>query len=294
MRLLNRTAGRLSRHRRGPIAGLVVLLTALLLSGGLYAALAPSQADSDQADRELISEGRELFLISCSSCHGSNAEGIKTVVPNSTQVVGPSLVGVGSAAVDFQMHTGRMPMMQAGQQAPAKPVRFDDAEIEAIAAYIASLAPGPGVPDAELYDPSTYSQEEYDKALALGGQIFLTNCTACHNFTGAGGAMPRGGYAPSILDTEPRLIYEAMLTGPGPMDEFSDGNIPPDGKKAVIAYVESMADQTGYGGFTLGSMGPVFEGGAAWLVGIGILVAFAIWIAGHTTRTKKKKKESAA
>ncbi|MGK2874183.1 MAG: cytochrome bc1 complex diheme cytochrome c subunit [Nocardioides sp.] len=295
MRLLNATAGRLSRHRRGPIAGLLVILTALLLTGGLYAALSPSQANTAIADDELVSEGRELFLVSCSSCHGANAEGIKTATADSDQVVGPSLVGVGAAAVDFQMRTGRMPMMQPGQQAAAKKSVFDDGEIEAIGAFIASLAPGPGVPDAELYDPSTYSsQQDYEAALALGGQIFLTNCTACHNFTGAGGAMPRGGVAPSILNTEPRLIYEALLTGPGPMDEFSDGNIPPAGKKAVIAYVESMADQTGYGGFSLGSMGPVSEGAAAWIIGIGTMIGFAVWIAGHTTRTDKKKKESAA
>ena len=45
MRLLNRSAGRLSRHRRGPVAGLVVLLLGLLLTGGLYAAFSPAQAE---------------------------------------------------------------------------------------------------------------------------------------------------------------------------------------------------------------------------------------------------------
>ena len=38
MRLLNRPLGRLSRHRRGPFAGLLVVLFGLLLTGGLYAA----------------------------------------------------------------------------------------------------------------------------------------------------------------------------------------------------------------------------------------------------------------
>ncbi len=32
----------------------------------------------------------------------------------------------------------------------------------------------------------------------------------------------------------------------------------------------------------------------AWLVGLGACVAFAVWIAAHTTRSTRKKKESQA
>ena len=42
MQFINRTAGRLSRHRRGPLAGLAVLLLGLLISGSLYTAFAPA------------------------------------------------------------------------------------------------------------------------------------------------------------------------------------------------------------------------------------------------------------
>src|SRR4029079_9181199 len=76
LRFLNRSAGRLSLHRRGPVAGLVVLLLGLLLSGGLYAALSPtSSASSASNDEELVKRGRELFLVGCAFCHGQNAEG---------------------------------------------------------------------------------------------------------------------------------------------------------------------------------------------------------------------------
>ena len=48
MRLLNRSvngvAGRLSRRRRGPLAGLMVLLLGLILTGTVYAALSPATA----------------------------------------------------------------------------------------------------------------------------------------------------------------------------------------------------------------------------------------------------------
>jgi ubiquinol-cytochrome c reductase cytochrome c subunit len=105
--------------------------------------------------------------------------------------------------------------------------------------------------------------------------------------------MPHGGYAPKLLNTSPKHIYEAMLTGPGPMDNFSNGNLSPEEKRDVIAYIKSMKDEPGYGGFSLGNLGPVAEGLAAWLVGLGAMVAFAVWIAAHTTRSTKKKESQA-
>jgi len=40
-------------------------------------------------------------------------------------------------------------------------------------------------------------------------------------------------------------------------------------------------------GTSLGSLGPVSEGLTAWLVGIGACVAFAVWIASSSVRSKK-------
>ncbi|GAA1524059.1 c-type cytochrome [Nocardioides humi] len=291
MRLLNRSAGRLSRHRRGPIAGLLVLVCALLLTGGAYAALAPAQADTDQDSAALVKEGRELFLVGCAFCHGQNGEGVLT---QGGSQYGPALTDVGAAAVDFQVGTGRMPMAQPGSQAPRKEVVYTKEETAALAAYVASLGTGPAIPDKELYSTEGMSEKEIEELVVRGGQIFLANCTACHNFEGSGGAMPRGGYAPKIRDVEPRHIYEAMLTGPQSMDTFSDGNIPPEDKKAVIAYLNTLNEAPSYSGFTLGGLGPVSEGIIAWVVGIGLLVGFAVWIAAHTTRSSKKKDEAAA
>ncbi|MEQ6901147.1 c-type cytochrome [Nocardioides sp. YIM 152588] len=292
MRLLNRSAGRLSRHRRGPIAGLMVLLVGLLLTGGLYAAFSPAQADSaTAADEELIQEGRELFLVGCAFCHGQNGEGVLT---QGGSQYGPALTDVGAAAVDFQVGTGRMPMAQPGSQAPRKEVVYSDAEIEALAAFVDSLGTGPAIPDEELYSTEGMDEDELEELVVRGGQIFLANCTACHNFEGSGGAMPRGGYAPKIRGVDSKHIYEAMLTGPQSMDTFSDGNIPPEDKKAVIAYLNTLDEQPGYGGFSFGSLGPVSEGITAWLIGLGVPVAFAIWIAAHTTRSSKKKDEAQA
>ena len=60
----------------------------------------------------------------------------------------------------------------------------------------------------------------------------------------------------------------------------------------VIAYLEATDETPGYGGSGLGNLGPVSEGLFAWLVGIGGLVGFAIWIAAHTTRSTRTKPTS--
>ena len=290
MRLLNRSAGRISRHRRGPLAGLVVLVLGLLLTGGLYSAVfSPAQAQQSASSADQAAKGRQLFLVGCSFCHGQNGEGIRT--ENGHQL-GPSLVGVGAAAVDFQVGTGRMPMAQPGAQAPRKPATYTPEEISQLAAYVASLGPGPSIPTAKDYSTEGMSDAEKQAAIVRGGQIFLTNCTACHNFEGSGGAMPRGGYAPKIRGVQPKYIYEAMLTGPQAMDTFSNGNLSPSEKRDVIAYLGSLENSADYGGFALGGLGPVSEGLFAWIAGIGALVGFSIWIAAHTTRSSKKKVEA--
>nr|WP_235547488.1 MULTISPECIES: c-type cytochrome [unclassified Nocardioides] len=270
------------------MASVLVIIAGLLLTGGIFTAVVntTAQADSTSSNEELVAQGRDLFLVSCSFCHGQNGEGIRS--ENGNQI-GPPLVGVGAAAVDFQVGTGRMPLAQPGAQDQVKPVAFDDDEIAALAAYVASLGPGPAIPDESDYSIEGLSDKEREAAISRGGQIFLTNCTACHNFQGSGGAMPHGGKAPSLSETSPRHIYEAMLTGPGQMDSFSNGNLSPDEKRDVIAYLVSLRDMPEYGGFGLGGLGPVVEGLAAWLVGLGLLVGAAVWIAAHTTRTSKKK-----
>ena len=259
---------------------------ALLLTGGVYSAFSPNaQAEQTSTTEEDIQAGRELFLVGCSFCHGENGEGVLT--ENGNQY-GPALIDVGGASVDFQVGTGRMPMAQPGQQAVEKAPVYGEEEVRQLAAYVDSLGTGPAIPDESAYTlPGDLTEEERDEAISRGGQLFLTNCTACHNFDGQGGAMPRGGYAPTLRGTEAKYIYEALLTGPQQMPSFSDGNLTPDAKRDVIAYLKATEETPGYGGSAMGSLGPVSEGLFAWLVGIGGLVGFAIWIAAHTTRSSK-------
>jgi ubiquinol-cytochrome c reductase cytochrome c subunit len=84
-------------------------------------------------------------------------------------------------------------------------------------------------------------------------------------------------------------MYEAMLTGPQQMPVFSDEVLSPQDKKQIISYLKKNEATPSYGGFTLGSLGPVSEGLFTWIVGIGALVAAAVWIGANPARSTRKK-----
>ena len=280
MRLLS---ARLSAKRRSPLAGLVVLLFGLIATGAAYAAVAPANANSDASAQSTVAQGRRLFLVGCSSCHGANGEGIRT--QRGTQY-GPPLIGVGAAAVDFQVGTGRMPMARPGVQAARKTPAYNQQEISELAAYVASLGPGPHIPHSSQYSTDNATSAQ----IARGGDFFRTNCTACHNFAASGGALPGGKYAPRLTGVSNKHIFEAMETGPQQMPVFSNGVMTPSDKRDIIAYLRSIESAPKYGGSNLGSLGPVSEGLFAWVVGIGSCVAAAVWIATNSTRSKKGSK----
>ena len=249
------------RHdRRAPA---LLLLLALLLVGAVYAVVAPSSAEAatKTATADDVATGEKLFQANCSTCHGPAASGTENA---------PSLIGVGAAAVDFQVGTGRMPMAMNGPQAQAKPVQFTDEQISQLAAFVAALGPGPSVPTEEMVDPALGDP-------ASGMALFRTNCAMCHNAVGAGRALSQGKFAPSLLDTTPTHIYEAMLTGPQSMPVFNDANLTPEEKRDIIAYVAEQG-QGSPGGLDLGSLGPVSEGLWAWVVGLGLLLGISVWI----------------
>ena len=264
---------RLSAKRRSPLAGLVVLLLGLLVTGAAYAVLSPANADTNESDQSTVAEGRKLFLVGCSSCHGQNGEGILT--KRGTQY-GPPLVGVGAAAVDFQVGTGRMPMARPGVQAARKKVIYTPDEISALAAYVASLGPGPVRPrEVRSTTPRASTPTPSREAGSSGAPTARPATTSpppaapCH----AASSRRR------LHGVSEKHMYEAMLTGPQQMPVFSDRVLKPSEKRDVIAYVKSLQESPNYGGTTLGSLGPVSEGLAAWVVGIGALVGFAVWIA---------------
>ena len=268
----------LSSRRRHPAAKALLLVAGLFLMGALYSVIAPpAQVSAETGNSQQIAEGKALFAVGCASCHGLNGEG---QVEGTIQ--GPPLAGVGAAAVDFQVSSGRMPMSRPDEQAPVKPNTYSEEEIAALAAYVASLGPGPAIPEPAAYDTSNISAED----LARGGELFRTNCSACHNFEGAGGALPNGKYAPPLIGLDNKRVYEAMLTGPQQMPVFSDEALRPEEKRAIIGYLTSLHERPTDGGLALGGLGPVSEGLWAWIIGLGSLIFFAMWIAAKGAKAK--------
>jgi len=267
---------KLSARRRHPLAAVVVLLIALAAVGGLYGTLEPSsKAAADETAQSLtITEGQRLYSVGCASCHGTGGKGSSD---------GPSLVGVGAAAVDFQVATGRMPAATSqGAQIPKKKNIYSQAQIDQLATYIASLGAGPSVPTDEQYGPDGAD-------IAKGGELFRTNCAQCHNFTGKGGALTHGKFAPDLEGVDPKHIYEAMQTGPQNMPSFPDTTLSEKNKKDIIAYLDAVngEDTVEPGGLGLGGLGPVSEGLFAWIFGLGALIAVAVWVAARTAKAKK-------
>jgi len=252
-------ARRMSKHRRR-LANVAGLMTALVLTGALYSVFAPAQAADDTTESAAEAAGRELYQRSCITCHGSNLEG----VPNR----GPSLIGVGEAAVYFQVHTGRMPLVRQEADAHTKPTIFSDEEIDQLMAYVQANGGGPTLPSGDLRDGD----------LAEGGELFRLNCASCHNFVGEGGALSSGKAAPSLQDASDLEIYTAMLTGPENMPVFGDNQLTPDEKRSIINYVQTIKEQADPGGAGIGRIGPVSEGLVIWVVGIGALLFGIFWM----------------
>jgi ubiquinol-cytochrome c reductase cytochrome c subunit len=256
------TAGR-KAGRRHPLASVALILIGLISTGGAYALFTTTAtAETTAAHEGLLEQGQKLFAANCATCHGLSLEGTD---------VGPTLIGVGAASVDFQVGTGRMPAAATGPQAEVKPVQFTDAQVKALAAYVGSVSPGPAIPSSDQVDG-----EGADSA--LGAELFRINCAMCHNVAGAGGALTQGKFAPSLTGTSSVHAYEAMVTGPQNMPVFSDLNITPEEKENIIAYLQFLQANPSPGGIDLGNLGPVSEGLFIWIFGLGAIVGVAIWL----------------
>lgn len=214
---------------------------------------------STTADPEQVAAGEALFNLNCVSCHGTGGVGTQS---------GPTLIGVGEAAADFQLQTGRMPLADPQGQAPAKPPAFSEDQIDQLVAYVGSLGIGTPIPDI---DPA-------DGNLAEGGELFRANCAACHGAAAVGGALSYGRYAPSLHDVPEVQIAEAVRVGPGQMPVFDDDVFDEDQLNSIVRYVLYLQDPADPGGFSLGRIGPVAEGYVAWVIGIGVVLVFIRWI----------------
>ncbi|WP_253919360.1 cytochrome bc1 complex diheme cytochrome c subunit [Dietzia psychralcaliphila] len=266
-----------SSKRRRKATGALVIAAGLLGAGAIATAVVPEPqvATAQQDQAALIAEGKSIYDVACITCHGQNLQGVEDR--------GPSLVGVGAGSVYFQVHSGRMPAGNNEAQAERKKPRYSEHQIVALAAYVHLFGGGPEIvtdPDGSIAQGSLRgaSGEARAEEIARGSELFRLNCASCHNFTGRGGALSAGKYAPILDPANEQEIYQAMLTGPQNMPKFSDRQLTPDEKKDIIAFIKDTDSKVSPGGYALGGLGPVTEGVAIWLVGIVALIGATLWI----------------
>ena len=248
--------------RAWTFAGATTLVLALYFSGGSSAQegypLEESQlATMTQAEEPV--DGQQLFEASCSTCHGFDGQGTEN---------GPSLEGVGEAAADFQLRTGRMPLANSTFEAVRKDPAFGNDQIEALVDYVGAFGDGPPIPEVDLEGAS----------LVAGQELFIQNCAPCHGATAAGGAVGNEALAPGLSAASEIEIAEAVIVGPGQMPQF---DFTDDQRNDLVNFVIYLRDEPRPGGADIGGIGPVPEGFVAWLVGLGSLIVICLFIGSH-------------
>jgi len=244
----------------------VAVLRRLCALGPLLAAMAGfvwvafAQHDSASAVRAPDAAAvKQIYLGDCAFCHGSQAEGTK---------YGPSLKHSGPALTDYELSTGRMPLPQDGAEVVRRTPKYDRATMDALVAYVSSLAPG-GTPIPQL-DLATADR-------AQGGEDYRLACAACHQAAGQGGAL-RYGEAPALHST-PLQVAEAMRTGPGTMPVFGPEAFDDKAVSGIASYVEYLRQPSDPGGQSLWHLGPLAEGMVAFVACV--LIAGALVLIGE-------------
>lgn len=230
-------------------------LLALPFAAALLAALASSASGVEE---NLVQEGERLYRSACISCHGEEGRDPREGVP--------SLEQSGAAAAHFYLSTGRMPAADLGQ-AMRKPSPYDEEQIAALVAYVASIGEGPEIPEVDV-----------SASLQEGASLYLRNCAACHQASGSGGALSYGRNAPTLGEATPVQVVEAMRIGPGQMPVFGEESFSDEEASAIARYVQYLRAPEDRGGLSLGRIGPVPEGFVAIVVGTGLCLLAAAWI----------------
>jgi ubiquinol-cytochrome c reductase cytochrome c subunit len=203
---------------------------------------------------------KPVFFSDCAVCHGNDARGTP---------YGPDLRGFGRASLDYELSTGRMPLPSPDAKLIRRRPRYSPELRDALVTYVFDLAGGGG-PDIPVLH-----QAHAD--VAQGGELFRLNCAACHAWSGRGGAL-LAREAPSTHPATPLQAAEAMRVGPGMMPAFGEAAITPSQLDDVVAYVQYIRHPRNRGGYRLWFIGPLVEGGVAWIVGMGVLLLFIRWI----------------
>jgi ubiquinol-cytochrome c reductase cytochrome c subunit len=210
-----------------------------------------------RASQSDLREGERLFNTHCTSCHGAVLQGTAQ---------GPPLIGIDVQAVDFELRTGRMPAAVPFQQEMHKLPFFPPDQIRNIVSYVMSKSNGNKV-------LPTVTVRGDDESLKRGREVWEANCQQCHSATAHGDSVGYANVAPSLMDSTPQDLADAVRYGPDVMPRFGPQVIDQRHLDDLASYVWYLQHaQYNPGGLQLANWGPVSEGFIAWTVGIGLLV----------------------
>ena len=217
----------------------------------------------------LIAAGKLLFDQTCSSCHGSEANGVS---PDGQATSAPTCRAWARPPSTSGSPPGRMPATDIeAVEAERKPPRLTDKQALEVAAYVNSLDPSvPAVPTRNLRGAN----------VSDGADLFSLNCAACHTITGAGDALAFGTNAPVAAEQ----AGHGPAGGRGHADRagqhapvLRQPDRPPGARRGGLRHGEDPApDQPRR--CRLGGVGPVAEGFVALLIGVGGLALICFWI----------------
>lgn len=245
-------AGAAGRPRRRRARGALCLALPCAVGALVFVLVHPAAAPAATTDDAAV---RRVFLSDCAVCHGVTGEGTAN---------GPSLRGVGAAAVDYWVSTGRMPLPpnDHGSRIERKAPKYSPTEIARLVAYVADLTGGgPAIPQV-----STANAD-----VGRGGVLYRLNCAACHAWAATGGALSKRE-APALFAATPTQIAEAVRTGPEPMPAFGESALDRAQLDDVVAYVRALDHTDNRGGSPLGHAGPLAEGAVAIVLGLGLIL----------------------
>lgn len=128
--------------------------------------------------------------------------------------------------------------------------------------------------EAELFKEPIVPRND----LSIGGELYRSECSACHAATGIGGALSFRGNAPPIKGFSALEIAAALRGGPGEMPFFGPQRITDEELSQIVTYTLYLQNPDDLGGAPIGRVGPVMEGFVAWAFGLTAIVLGLMWI----------------
>ena len=256
------------RHHLGLTLVLLALTAVATVTGRALASTDDGTSGEVVGDRVA---GEQLYLRDCAVCHGPQGTGTEN---------GPSLVVEGTASIDFQMRTRRMPLptpdteVERGVAARRNgtPVAYSEQQMADVVAYAEGWTTGPSVPELE-------ATADGARDLALGGELWRRHCAVCHQLAGRGGALLTDVEIPGVLHSSELELVEAVRAGPGSMPAFGTTTIGEEEAEQVARYVtEELQQAENPGGWSAGTLGPFAEGAVIWVFGVLVLLLGMAWI----------------